>query len=163
MVNINEVVKQLELFSEDIIEFNKEATEADLLAFENKMKVSLPNDYRTFLQIYNGLSLMGVIIYGVGDSKPLSLEKVFDIEHSEVGNPMPSYLIPFSPDGMGNHYCFNMQSCSAESCQVLFWQHDYGYSETDLPEVTNNSFADWVQEVVIDWTLKDYDYNGNKK
>src|SRR5689334_907562 len=98
MSNINEIVKQLEMFSEEIIDFNNKASEADLLALETKLRISLPKDYKTFLKIYNGFSLLGITIYGVGDSKPVSLEEVFETEHNQVGNPMPSYLIPFSPD-----------------------------------------------------------------
>jgi len=71
------------------------------------------------------------------------------------------YLVPFSPDGGGNHYCFDTRTINENSCNVVFWQHDYPYSEDDPPEVTNTSFTEWMKEVVIDWTLEDYDYDGN--
>jgi hypothetical protein len=76
---------------------------------------------------------------------------------------MYDYLVPFSPDGFGNHYCFDTRTTNNNLCNVLFWQHNYPYSEDDPPEVTNGSFAEWLKEVAIDWTLEDHDYNGNKK
>ncbi len=106
---------------------------------------------------------MSTIVYGIGKLSPVSLESIFTIEHNEVRNKMPEYLIPFSPDGLGNHYCFDMRSRDAESCSIIFWQHDLAYTDDESPEVVNASFADWVQEVVIDWTLEDFDYNGDKK
>lgn len=46
---------------------------------------------------------------------------------------------------------------------MVFWQHDYPYAENDLPEVTNASFSEWMKEVVIDWKLEDYNYDGSEK
>ena len=36
-------------------------------------------------------------------------------------------------------------------------------SGTDQPEQTNASFFDWVQEVLINWTLEEHDYEGNER
>jgi cell wall assembly regulator SMI1 len=105
---------------------------------------------------------MGVLMYGIR-TENFDLEKCYLIEHDEVDNPMPKHLVPFSPDGTGNHYCFDLRTSTIESCKVVFWQHDFIYDNETEPEVVNSSFSDWVQEVVIDWTLEEYDYNGNKR
>lgn len=163
MSDIKNIVQQLELFSGSIIELYPPSSEREIIDFEGKYALRLPLDYREFLLLHNGFSLMSVTVYGINKSIPLSLEKVFIIEHDEVGNPMPRYLIPFSPDGMGNHYCFDIRSNNAESCPIIFWQHDILYTNENPPEEVNSSFTEWVQEVVIDWTLEDYDYNGESR
>ncbi len=162
MKTIEELIQQLELFSSELIDLQPSIDERRILELEEKLGFQLPKDYRTFLKVHNGLALMGVTIYGI-DNRLFSLEKAYSFEHYEVDNPMPEYLLPFSPDGGGNHYCFDLRACSLESCEVVFWQHDFIYSEEHKPEVVNPNFSDWVEEVVIEWTLEDYDYNGNKK
>ena len=62
-----------------------------------------------------------------------------------------------------NHYCFDSTTCDEQSCKIIFWQHDIYYSNEDPPEVANNSLAEWVKEVLIDWTLEEYDYNGAER
>lgn len=164
MKTIEELIQQLRLFSRELINLQPPADEVEILKFEEKFGFQLPKDYKTFLKVHNGLSLMGVTIYGVDSgSLSFSLEKSYLFEHDEVDHPMPEYFIPFSPDGSGNHYCFDLRTCNLESCEIVFWQHDFIYNDEDKPEVVYSNFADWVEEVVINWTLEDYDYNGNSK
>jgi cell wall assembly regulator SMI1 len=156
---INEILK----FSTRVLTVKDGVTEGEIRAFEEKYNLNLPNDYKTFLKRTNGLDLMGAIVYGINDeSVYMSLDRAFKIEHYEVDNEMPIYLIPFSPDGGGNHYCFDSTRCDGESCKVIFWQHNRSYTEENPPEMVNDSFAAWAKEVLVDWTLEDYDYNGNK-
>lgn len=163
METIEELLQQLELFSSKLIELRPPVSEKNIVEFEEKFALKLPVDYKTFLKLHNGLSLVGLIIFGI-DSElvEFSLEEAYNFEHYEVGNPMPEYLVPFSPDGGGNHYCFDLRTDNPESCEVIFWQHDLIYSDDDKPEIVNASFADWIKEVVIDWTLEDYDYSGKR-
>jgi len=93
----------------------------------------------------------------------MSLEDAYLYEHNEVNNPMFAYLIPFSPDGAGNHYCFDVRKTNNESCTIIFWQYDYHYTEEDAPEITHPSFTDWFKQVIIDWTLGYIDYDGSLK
>lgn len=163
-MNINDIIEMLQLFSDEIITLNNPANQESILLFQSGYNIKLPEDYITFIQKINGLSLMGTTVYGLGEEAwEFSLEKNHKREHEEVGNPMYDYLIPFSPDGGGNHYCFDTRTNSRDSCNIVFWQHDYAYTEDDPPEITNTSFTEWLKEVVIDWTLEDYDYNGNEK
>lgn len=164
MNNIEELVQQLELFSTELIELRQPISEEEIAKFEDKFDLKLPIDYKTFLKLHNGLSLVGLVIYGI-DSKSVqfSLESSYVFEHYEVDNPMPEYLVPFSPDGAGNHYCFDLRACKFGSSEILFWQHDLIYDNDNKPELVNKSFADWMKEVVIDWTLEDYDYSGKRQ
>ena len=162
MKTIEQLVQQLELFATELISSEPPINEEEIFRLETKFKLQLPNDYKAFLRVHNGFSLMGVVIYGIRNNN-FDLEQCYLFEHHEVNNPMPKHLVAFSPDGTGNHYCFDLRKCNSESCEVVFWQHDSFYDDEHEPEVVNSSFAEWVQEVVIAWTLEDYDYNGNKK
>ena len=109
---------------------------------------------------------MGDEIYGVqGVEEPLSLESIYYREHFEVRYPQPTYLVPFSSDGGGNFYCFDTRHLTKDgfSCQVVFWVSNYQYTDEDVPEVVYNSFLDFVDKVLIGWTLKAFDYEGNER
>lgn len=163
-MNIKEVIKELSFFSDEIIEFNGPADSESVADFMQKFNVHLPQDYLEMLKIFNGLSLMGSYFLGIyPEDGKFDLIKCYNIEHFEVANPMPLYLVPFSPDGRGNHYCFDTRYCNYISCPIVFWQYDYIYAGDDQPEVANSSFAEWVKEVIIDWTLEDYDYTGSER
>lgn len=163
-MNIEYIIEQLNRFSLEILTLNDPADESDIILFERKYAIILPEDYKNLLRIYNGVGLFGTNVYGIYQPDRInSLEENFIFEHFQVQNEMPLYLVPFSPDGGGNHYCFDIRFHQENSCPVVFWQHDYNYTDNDPPEVTNSTFLDWVQEVMIDWTLEDYNYDGTPK
>lgn len=164
MNGIPEVFEEIQRFSSGLYQLYGAAEEGKIISFEQRHKISLPNDYKFFLSKTNGIDFMGAVVYGVcDDMASKSIESSYIFEHYEVGNPMPVNLIPFSPDGAGNHYCFDSNNSTNESCEVVFWQHDLSYDLNNPPEVVNESFAEWMKEVLIDWTLEDYDYNGKKR
>lgn len=157
--------EKLALFSESILTLNPPVHERDILETEKIIGIILPQEYKAFLLECNGFSLLGNVVYGIGNAGNIpSLEIQNDYEHKISSfSLMPKYVIPFSPDGGGNHYCFDMSLSTEDSCPIVFWQIGYVYSEADKPEVVNNSFSDWFNEVVIEWTLENYDYEGNEK
>jgi hypothetical protein len=164
MDTIDNALEEILKFSKRVLSVTDGIAEERIRAFEGKYSVILPDDYKAFLKKTNGLNLMGTVVYGIYDeSAYMSLGRAFNIEHNEVENEMPAYLIPFSPDGGGNHYCFDSTRCDGESCKVVFWQHNRSYSQENPPETVNDSFVAWVKEVLVDWTLEDYDHDGNKK
>lgn len=62
-------------------------------------------------------------------------------------------MLPISPDGYGNHYAVRLGMNELGS--VYFLQHDLNYEDFSQVELSNTSIADFIQEVFIDWTLKD--------
>jgi cell wall assembly regulator SMI1 len=161
---IKDLVIELKKFSNEILTIGLPVERALLTEFETKYNVVLPNDYKELLHECNGVNLYGTQILGISKIEgEYALGECYKIEHYEVQNPMPLYLIPFSPDGRGNHYCFDTRFNDETSCPIVFWQHDYAYSENDSPEITNQGLADWIQEVMIDWILEDYNYDGTEK
>lgn len=130
--------------------------------FEQKYKLKLPKEYKFLVSRFNGLSLMGVEILGIHDGGE-SLGAVYEFEHEATSNPMPAWLIPFSPDGGGNFYCFDTKNLSTDGgrCPIVFWQWDMDYDEKNPPEVVYPGMTEWILEVMVDWVLEQYDHDGN--
>ena len=163
-MNINIIITEIEKFSAEVLSLDTPVDEGLVKSFENKYELKLPSDYKSLLEKYNGIGLYGVNVYGIKEFKTsYSLEECYLFEHFEVYNKMPLYLVPFSPDGGGNHYCFDVRFINENSCPIVFWQHDLSYDNEDVPEVVNDSFSEWMKEVMIDWTLEDYNYDGTSK
>jgi cell wall assembly regulator SMI1 len=158
------ILKELSKFSADLLYLGPRITDTRMESFEKQIGYQLPLDFKYLLKKHNGISLFGVEILGLDEAlRGSSLDEVYKSEHFEVYNKMPGMLLPFSPDGYGNHYCLDLSKLDAGFCPVIFWQHDISYSDDEQPEVCNANLLEWIQEVMIDWTLADYNYDGTEK
>lgn len=159
-----DLLKELYKFSDTILSLGDPIDDNRLEDFEKCLGYELPSDFKFIITRHNSFSIAGTEVLGVGeDLQEESIEQVYKFEHDEVGNPMPPSFLPFSPDGFGNHYCFNLGKLNNGICPVIFWQHDCVYSNEDEAEVCNANFIEWVKEVMIDWTLEDINYDGSDK
>jgi hypothetical protein len=166
MNRIEAVLAELHKFSSDLAELGPACDPQLVESFERGASLVLPADYKEVVARIDGFSLMGAEVYGLkGGEGSLSLETVYQREHVGVRYPQPAHLVPFSPDGGGNFYCFDTRYLSKKtsSCPVVFWVSNYLYTEEDTPEVVYHSFLDFVEEVIIGWTLEGYDYEGNER
>lgn len=153
---IDDVIKQLKKFSVDILDWKMPVDEQKVFSFEHEINNKLPDEFVFLLKETNGFSLMGVEIIGFSTLKnEYGLEETYRFEHFDVENLMPNYLVPFSPDGYGNYYCFDVKNHN-----IVFWEHDSDYKQ-DKPIVVCKSLAIFIQEIIIDEILKDYDYEGH--
>jgi SUKH superfamily protein len=114
---------------------------------ERSLGVTLPAGYRWFVREF-GFSYWPIDIYGIVPGGLPGMQVVSNAltERHGVEPPLPQPLVPFSPDGWGNHYCLDTSRLSAGECPVVFWNHQLGASQT--PKVTNASFLDWLEEAV---------------
>lgn len=151
---MNNIFEQLRDFKDEVITFYPGIKEELISEFEQNLELKLPDDYKEFLRISNGLELLSTTIYGISNNFE-DLFEVYNREHKLVKVPMSKTILPFSPDGGGNFYCFDSETLTEKSCKVVFWTSNYPYTAEDPPEVCNDSFNDWVQEVVINWTKED--------
>ena len=150
-----DLIKELEKYNESIVSLWDGASEQEIVDTETHIGQVLPDEYKEFIRISNGLEFTCEYILRVGNSvrtSAFSMNEVYDFEHFEAYNPMPSYIIPFSPDGYGNHYCFDM----SRNGVVIFWQHDLDYDCID-PEIVYASMVDMIKEVFIEWAETNYD------
>lgn len=145
------LIMELREYDSSIVSFEDAASEQHITETENHIGRALPVEYKEFVRRHNGLDFTCDYILRVGnDVQPVaySLNDVYDFEHCDAYNPMPPDLIPFAPDGYGNHYCFDM----AQNGAVVFWQHDLQYGSDRHPEVVYKSMAEMIREVFIDWS-----------
>jgi len=158
------VLQELKKFSDDILSLNAPVAVEDIRILEEKFNLKLPVDYKEIMKVHNGFSLLGNEVFGVFNEEiASSLGGAYVYEHSHSLSQMPEYLVPFSPDGAGDFYCFDVRVHRNKSCPVLFWQNGYEYTPHDQPEKTNETFTEWLKEVLIEWTLNDYNYDGTPK
>lgn len=159
-MSILQLFSELKMYDDSVVLFEPPALDYQIAETENYIGVALPDEYKEFVRKSNGLEFGSEYILRVGnDIRPqaYSINEVYDFEHNQSSNPMPHNLIPFSPDGYGNHYCFDINQRGV----IVFWQHDYEYSDEDRPEIVYNSMEDMIQEVFIKWG--NYNYDGSSK
>ena len=150
-----DLIKELEKFNKSIVSLWDGASEQEIVDTETHIGQVLPDEYKEFIRISNGLEFTSDYILRVGNSvrpSAFSMNEVYDFEHFESCNPMPSYIIPFAPDGYGNHYCFDMSNNGV----IIFWQHDINY-KARKPEVVYKSMVEMIREVFISWSDMNYD------
>lgn len=159
-----DIFNELYKFSPEFIFLGDEIKDNRLEKFEEKIDYKLPDDFKKTLKKHNGISLFGTKIYGLDEMfRELSIDKVYDFEHNVVSNKMFKSLIPFSSDGRGNHYCLNLVDKNANEYNIVFWQSDCFYETVKDIEVCNDNFTDWVEEVMIEWNLEMFNYDGTEK
>ena len=126
---------------------------------ELKLGYQLPGSFKEFIIRCNGFGIMSDHVYGIyTGSKWSKVEKAMDLyenylwEKDESGNPIWPHLLPISPDGFGNHYCLDLKTLTEDKteCKVVFWQHDYEFSEDDPPDVETNSFLEFVWNLLME-------------
>lgn len=161
---MNHLIDELKKFSPTILSLNDPVDINAVVKFEKHFEIKLPLDYKEFIQIHNGFTLCGTEVYGIFNSTEYSsIEGAYLYEHAHSLYPMPKYLMPFSPDGRGNHYCFDIRINDFNSSPIIFWQSGYKYTYEDEPEKTHDSFINFIEDVVIEWTLESYNYDGSEK
>lgn len=146
-----DIIMILEKVPESFITLNRPAKKSEIAEFEEKWNINLPSDYVKLLMRHNGINLMGNVLLGVPtfNEDVENLDSSFQFEHFESNNPMPLYLLPFSPDGYGNYYCFDLLAN-----KIVFWQYDCNYLESS-PEVVYDTLASMMKEIFIEWTIFD--------
>jgi len=109
----------------------------------------LPEDFEYFLKWSNGFSLFGTEILGF-ENKEFDILKTVSREQNDTNNLMPSHIIPFSPMGNGDFYCFDLkEGLDGDGlCPIIYWQ--WNYSSPERYEKVNDSFIEWLKELIED-------------
>jgi len=152
---IDELITKLQGYSDDIISYQGEVLEEDILDTEKKLGITLPSDFRYFLSRMNGFSLYGDTLIPITNSKENFIQpdiiEVNKREHTEVKNEMLDFFLPFAANGRGDHYCFDLRKRNLNGiCPVIFWQWDYSFFHPDDIDQTHDNFISWVEELIED-------------
>jgi len=160
----DKLLAELSKFSQDMLYLGESINDKRLELFEKQIGFELPFDFKYIITKHNGFSLDGTEVYGIDKKlRGSSLDEVYNSEHVDADNKMPVGFLPFSPDGYGNHYCLDLLASNEGVCSIVFWQHDCDYESNYEVERCNDSFINWIKEVMIEWTLEDYNYDGSEK
>lgn len=109
------------------------------------LSYNLPLDYRYYLFNYNWISMPGNEVYYIVNTVPIKWPDIlrhYEWEHKEAWNPMPEYLVPFSPDWFWNHYCFNKKDN-----KIYFWDHEMEEWDKN-PEYICDSFTQRLEKQI---------------
>ena len=139
-----------------ISKFDTTGIEDNVLAFENRYRISLPEQYRKFLLKYNG----GITpetefkckrttsdiraFYGVGENiNYYSFENVFEIVLRDI-LPLSSFIeksiLPIAEDSWGNYITIGIDGVNKGN--VFFCDHEKGMKTKLLTE----TFYDFIQK-----------------
>ena len=160
---MEEIINEILKFSDKILTLGAPILDDRIERFEKKYNLSLPLDFHVILSRYNGINIMGTEIYGFHNNSPNSIEDTYEFEHFKTAVPQWRHLVPFSPDGGGSFYCLDLSKSNSEECSIVFWVSNFQYSDSDQPEIVNVNLTDWIRQVMIGWTLEEYNYDGTSK
>ena len=125
---IKDVIEELRKFSDRLTEWYPPAKREDIEEVEQSLGVTLPEDFKEFLMVTNGFEMMCDMVFGIKNRQE-DLYEVYRVEHNELYAKMPHHLIPFCPDGAGNHYCFDNNNDNVVVFIVINvseeWCHDW--------------------------------------
>ena len=164
-MTIINLITEVQKYSSEISSFNPGVDIKKISELEQNLGYKLPNSFKNFLSKCNGFSIFGDQIYGIhNDDKNIDLLSNYLFEKNEAKNPIFDYLLPITPDGFGNHYCLNLNTVteSGEECKVVFWQHDFEYDKTDLPDIDTETFEMFFIEM-MDNLKHEINYDGSEK
>ena len=129
--------------------FSGAALPTEVNAAEEALGVRFSPSYRWFLLTFGSADWPGYI-FGVGHDV-FDCFHVVNVTRSErcMDNPMPEALIPFAPDGGGNHYCIDTSTIEDKEAIVVLWMHDAD-PEHSMAK-THASFSAWLSEFVNEY------------
>ena len=158
---IEEIVSILKEIDEDDFAAQAGLSEKNIKKSEIELGISYPPDFRYFLSKMNGFSLDGeIVLPALVTEEGLieeSIPQVMKWERYEAANSMPEYFLPFSPNGRGDHYCFDLRRQDKNGIYpIIFWQWDYSYQcPDDDVEQVNDDFVGWIKEIIEDMKEND--------
>ena len=139
--------------------FSGPASPETIVEAEAELAVTFPLSYRLFLREF-GAGDIPFDIYGVdpeAESKQWGCWSVVGMTQSEredVEPRMRHSLIPFTPDGAGNHWCLDTSRLVGGECPIVFWNHE-GDEDQEV-EQTHPAFLDWLEETLESEDVQEY-------
>jgi cell wall assembly regulator SMI1 len=171
MVTLDMIITELQKYNQYACTMFKGATGIEIKTLESNLGLLLPGSFKSFLIKCNGLELMSETIYGIYTDesldriiRALDLYEIYKWEKDEAGNPIWPHLLPISPNGRGDHYCLDLSTLTEDKseCKVVFWQHDYEFSDEYPPLVEADTFLEFLWNLLME-IKEDYNYDGSDK
>ena len=128
---------------------------------EAELGVTFPESYRLFLGQFSGgglpFEIYGVEPQALPEGQDYYFQNVVGMtesEREEVEPSLPLFLIPFTPNGMGDHWCLDTSRLVGSECPVIFWNHEI--DEQQELRQTHATFLDWLEEMASSEDIQEY-------
>ena len=127
---------------------------------ESSLKIKFPASFLSFMTQARPMQLNHcAIFYWVGGEglKEGNIVVFNRREREEASSPLPSFLISFYNDGMGNQVCFDTRYPAADGeYPIVFWDHELSAEENldastkasesnESTGIVARSFPDWLK------------------
>ena len=141
-----------------IVDLGPPISVVDVVALENKIGATLPNDYREFLLSNNGgrpepdgVRVLGYdetdvqILFGVG--RPIK-SSCIDWNLEILEKRLPEYAVPIGSDSGGNVFYVSLEVGNRGSVLYLALDAVYGSDSSDTPTYeVNSSFENFIRDL----------------
>ena len=120
------------------------ATDQEISDAEKELNVCFPESYKKFQLELGDIDWAMLEIHSV---KPLqngmyNIVGITKAERTECFPNMPNNLIPFSDNGGGDSYCFDILNLIDGECPIVFWDHTD--DQTQKPKEIAVDFIEWI-------------------
>jgi len=121
------------------------ADDETIATAENKLGVIFPKAFRRFLSEWGYFEYKSAESYGLGDGVPSHLDLVRNAlaERNQFHPHIPPHLVPFMPNGCGDHYCIDT-SVARDDPPVVFWDHELDVNQKPL--ILAKTFSSWLND-----------------
>lgn len=141
-------------------------TPSDIAKAEKSLGFVMPSSCRGFHVLVSGTEFSNwefYRLYTIEDSvdavHPKPRRHMVDQNrrsHDDFGEVLPSFLIIFHADGLGNLTCFDTRHRSADEYRVVSWEHEIALDpefrvQEDLHDALSHradSFHEWLQDEI---------------
>ncbi len=113
---------------------------------ETKLGFKFPPSFLIFLEQAGSYQLPFWEPYWVGPCERRDIVEANLFERKESSSPLPSYLVSFFNNGIGDQFCFDTRKSDFNGeYPIVFWDHEIS-SEENLAEleVVDSNFAEWL-------------------
>ncbi len=136
------------LLSLDGIERGDGVTAAEISSAETELGLTIPPDYRLFLQKIGWLGIAGQEIWGLGPDLPPYIHLVAATKSWRANEMMglPAHVLPFEEDGGGNLLVLDCSLVGISASPVFFWDHEVGPGQQ--PDAFCESLAEQLNKYI---------------
>jgi SMI1-KNR4 cell-wall len=143
--SIFEAIEMLKQVSIDLPNACRGPTAQELIEAESFLEAPLPPAFKVFLAHAGSYRLPYWEIFWVGDHSPgdYDIIEANRSEREDADPALPSFLITFHNNGMGDQLCFDTRfPDQTGECPIVFWDHELSVDQKI--DVVAGNFAEWL-------------------
>ncbi len=118
--------------------------QASIFKAGQNLGVTLPTQYKSFIERFGGGGIGPESIIGLGGSDHLDFEFMTSLLRTKHPATFPKTFIPIRSDGFGNYDCIDLESVNeAGENAIVEWSHDGGPRR-----ILAGDFFSWLDELM---------------